>query len=139
MALVRWEPFKDLERFFEEDWDLFPIIPLRGVRIPEVDVYEEKGNIVVETSLPGIKPDEIDVSLEDKTLRIKGEKKETKEEKKRNYFRKEVKKGAFERVITLPVEVKAKEAKAEMKDGILKITLPKVEKEKAKAIKVKVK
>jgi len=139
MALVRWEPFKDLEKFFEEDWDLFPVVPLRGVRIPEVDVYEEKGNIVVEVPLPGIKPDEIDVSLEDKTLRIKGEKKETKEEKNRNYFRKEVRKGAFERVITLPAEVKAKEAKAEMKDGILKITLPKVEKEKAKTIRVKVK
>jgi len=139
MALVRWEPFKDLERFFEEDWDLFPIVPLRGVRIPEVDIYEEKGNIVVEISLPGIKPDEIDVSLEDKTLRIKGEKKETKEEKKRNYFRKEVKKGAFERVITLPTEIKSKEVKAEMKDGILKIILPKLEKEKTKRIKVKVK
>ena len=139
MALIRWEPFRDLEKFFEEDVDLFPMIPLKGVKIPEIDLYEEKGNIVVETPLPGVKPEEVNISIEDKVLKIKGEKKETKEEKKRNYFRKEVKKGAFERVINLPEEVKAKEAKAEMKDGVLKVILPKVKKENLKKIRVKVK
>ncbi len=140
MALIKWEPFRDLDRFFEEeDLDVFPIIPFRGIKVPEVDVYQTDKDVVVEMPLAGVKPEDVDISIEEDILTVKGESKEEKEEKKRNYYRKEIRRGAFERSITLPTEVKAERAKAEFKDGMLKITLPKVKTEKAKKIQVKVK
>lgn len=139
MALIPWEPLKDLEKFFEEDWDFMPVIPVKGMNVPPMDISEDKDNVYVELPLVGVKPENVEVSVEDNVLTVRGKSEEEKEEKKRNYYRKEIKKGSFERSITLPAEVKAAKAEAEAKDGILKIVLPKVAKKEARKVKVKVK
>lgn len=139
MAIIRWEPFRELDKFFEEDWDFMPLIPVKGSNVLPVDVSEDKDNVYVETPLVGVKPEDVEVSVEDNVLTIKGKSEEEKEEKKRNYYRKEIRKGSFERTVSLPAEVKAAKAVAEAKNGILKITLPKIEAKKTKTVKVKVK
>jgi HSP20 family protein len=139
MAIIPWEPLKDLEKFFEEDWDFMPVIPVKGANIPPMDISEDKDNVYVEVPLVGVKPEDVEVIVEDNVLTVRGKSEEEKEEKKKNYYRKEIKKGSFERSVTLPTEVKADKAGAEAKNGILKITLPKLEKKKAKTVKVKVK
>jgi HSP20 family protein len=92
----------------------------------------------VETSLPGFDPDEVDISISENVLTIKGEKKheEEKEEKGKYHYR-ERRYGAFQRTITLPAEVKAEAAEATFDKGELKLTMPKVEAAKAKRIEVK--
>jgi len=139
MAIIRWRPFGGLDKFSEEDWDAFPVTPFRGIKIPEVDVYQTNKDVVVEIPLAGVKAEDVNISVEDDVLTVKGESKEEKEEKKRNYWRKEIRKGAFERSIPLPTKVKGEKAVAESRDGMLKITLPKVEVKKVKKIAVKVK
>lgn len=140
MAIIPFRPFRDLERFFEgEDWDIFPVVPFRGVKVPQVDVYQTDKEVVVEMPLAGVKPEDVDISVEDNVLTVRGETKEEKEEKRRNYWRKEIRKGAFERLVTLPTEVKGEKAIADSKNGILKITLPKVKVKKVKKVKIKVK
>lgn len=138
MAIIPWEPFQDLEKFFEDE-DLFPVIPLRKSGFPAVDVSEDEKNVYVEMPLAGVKPSDVEISVEDNILTAKGKIEEEKEEKKKNYWMKEIRKGAFERVVTLPTEVKAEKAATELKNGMLKITLPKVEVKKAKKVQVKVK
>jgi len=128
-----------MDRFFNEEENAFPIIPFRGVKFPEVDVYQTEKEVVVEIPLAGIKPEDVNISVEDDVLNVKGETKEEKEDKKKNYWRREIRRGSFERTVVLPAKVKGKKAVAESKDGMLKITLPKVAVKKAKRIAVKVK
>lgn len=138
MAIIPWEPFRGMERFFEdEDW--LPVVPFRNIKGAEVDVYETDKDVVVEMPLAGVKPEDVEINVEDNVLTAKGETKEEKEEKKRNYWRKEIRRGAFERVVTLPVEVKADKAAAECENGMLKIVLPKTEVKKVKKVGVKIK
>ncbi|HOK35095.1 MAG TPA: Hsp20/alpha crystallin family protein [Candidatus Pacearchaeota archaeon] len=138
MAIIPWEPFQDLEKFFEDE-DFFPVIPLRRGGFPAVDVSEDENSVYVEMPLAGVKPTDVEISVEDNILNVKGKIEEEKEEKKKNYWMKEIRKGAFERAVTLPTEVKAEKATAESKNGMLKITLPKSEVKKAKKVQVKVK
>lgn len=137
MLPIEWRPFRELERFFEEDW--IPFVPVRHRFEPAVDVYETDKEVIVETSLAGFKPEEIEVEAEDDYVTIKGETKEEKEEKKKNYYRREVRRGNFVRTVALPATVKSAKAKAEFKDGMLKITLPKEAVPKKKKVKVVVK
>lgn len=138
--LTPWKPFRDIdelwERFFRE---LSTIEPFRQEWVPSLDVSETENNIVVKAELPGIDPKEIDISLTDDLLTIKGEKKQEKEEKDENYHRVERSYGAFTRSLRLPQEVRSEKIEANYKDGILKITLPKSEEAKRKEIKIKVK
>jgi HSP20 family protein len=138
MAIIPWEPFRNLDKFFEEE-DLFPVIPVRKTVFPAVDISEDEKNVYIEMPLVGVKPEDVEISVEDNVLTAKGKTEEEKEEKKKNYWRKEIRKGAFERAVTLPAEVKSEKAKAESKNGMLKITLPKVEAKKTKKVRVKVK
>jgi len=137
MPFIReWKPLTDLERFLEdEDW-IVPFVPFW--RQPALDIYEKGNDLIIEMPLTGINPKDVDISIEDDVVTIKGESKSEKEEKNRNYYRKEVKKGKFYRVVSLPVAVEAKKSKASYKDGILKIVIPKSEEHKAKGVKVKV-
>jgi len=152
MALVprRRERFADLlrlpdeiDRLFRDLWgDLLPareewLAPV-GVTFPVVDVYESNGELVVKAELPGMKREDIDVSYRDGMLTIQGERKEEKEVKEGNYHRRESAYGAFKRVIQLPYEVKAEDAKATYKDGVLEIRFPKLE-EKEKGTKIQIK
>ncbi|MDB6023570.1 MAG: small heat shock protein Hsp20 [Pedosphaera sp.] len=105
---------------------------------PAVDVYEDEQNVVVKAELPGLKKEEIQVSLEDGALSISGERKSEQKVEGAQTYRSERFAGAFQRSITLPSAVKNDGVKADYKDGILTVTLPKAEEAKRKQIEVKI-
>jgi HSP20 family protein len=126
----RWPRFRDFEPF------RFP----RELRLcaPTLDMYEEKNEVVVKAELPGMTKDDIEISLADSTLTLKGEKKKEEEVKEKDFYRCEREYGSFLRTIDLPAEVKTDGAKATFKDGVLEIRLPKTEEAKRKLVKVEV-
>lgn len=136
MRLIKWEPFQDMERLFDDNVSLFSFPKLSWDLA--VDVYEDKENVIAEMNLPGINPDKVDVSIEGDYLRITGSRDEKEEKKDKNYYHKEIRHGSFERTIRLPVEVKKNGTEAEYKDGVLKITMSKKEEEKGEKVKIKV-
>jgi HSP20 family protein len=113
-------------------------MPERGEFFPAVNLKETENEYVITAEVPGLKKGELDVNVGEDNVTLKGERKEEKEEKKENYHYKEAVYGAFERVIPLPGTIKSAEAKAQLKDGVLTLTLPKAEATKKKEIKVKV-
>jgi len=148
--LVRWDPFRDLislreamDRLFEESL----VRPRAGWLAPErmetltVDMYETNETVVVKTTVPGIKPEGLDISITGDTLTIRGETKAEEEVKADvfNYIRRERRYGSFCRSLTIPVSVVADKAEAEFENGVLTLVLPKAEEIKPKAIKVKAK
>ena len=144
MAIIRWgprwleEPFEEMDRFFNEG---FPFLSSKREIsfIPSVDIYEKGENIVVESPLAGVDPADVDISIEDDFLTIKGETKKKTEVDEKDYYRKEVRYGSFFRKVALPVAVDKEKAKAVCENGILKITIPKLPgAKKEKAIKVKI-
>ena len=146
--LVRWEPFRDLvslqeamDRLFEESFVQSRVgWPASvGMEALAVDMYETDDAIIVKTAVPGIKPEDLDVSIVGDTLTIRGETKAEGEIKKENYIRRERRCGSFCRSLALPLPVMVDEAEAEFENGILTLTLPKAEEVKPKAIKVKAK
>lgn len=132
------KPFEEMEKMFEEE---FPTFPTKGgVFAPEMDVYETDEDVVAEVSLPGVDPKDVDVSVEDNTLTVKGSTEKKVEVKKKGYYRKEISSGSFYRSMSLPTSVMKEKAKAEFEKGILKVTLPKTKPEKrGKKIEIKVK
>jgi HSP20 family protein len=104
---------------------------------PSVDIYEDKDKYVVKAELPGMRRDDIEVSMNGDTLTISGERKQEEEKKEGQNYRSERFFGRFQRSITLPAEVQANKIDASYKDGILTITLPKSEAAKPKQIPVK--
>ncbi len=150
MAIVRWEPFRDLmslqdrmNRLFdesfrglarpgEEDW------VLGGAWAPPVDVYEHEGNIVLKAELPGVDPKDVDIRLENNVLTLRGERKFGSEVKRDSYHRVERSYGTFSRSFTLPSLVDQQHIKADFKDGVLQVTLPKREEAKPKQIQISV-
>jgi HSP20 family protein len=146
MDLVRWDPFREMtslrdamDRLFEESFvrpsRFWPDYLGRG-ELP-VDMYQTANDVVVKASLPGVKPEEVDITVSGDTLTIKGEHKEEQEVKQEDYFRKERYYGAFSRSLILPVQVQSDKAEAVFEDGILTLTIPKVEEVKPKQIKIK--
>ena len=105
---------------------------------PALDMYEDKDNVYVRAELPGMKKEDIDVSLHNGSLNISGERKNEEEFKDAEVYRSERFVGRFQRALTLPTPVAADQIKAQYKDGILNITLPKAEEAKPKQIDVKV-
>ena len=105
---------------------------------PALDVYEDKDNVYVRAELPGMKKEEIDLSLHDGTLSISGERKSEDKFKDAEVYRAERFFGRFQRTVTLPTPVAADKVKAQYKDGILTVTLPKAEEAKPKHIDVNV-
>ena len=141
-----WRPF-EFERMRKEMdrlWDSFlegkPARKAReeGEWLPSLDVSETKGDLVVKAELPGIDPKDIDISLNEGILIIKGEKKQEKEEKEEGHYLVERNYGVFTRSIRLPKEVQNGKISAFYKNGVLKITLPKSEETKKKDINIKV-
>jgi HSP20 family protein len=146
--LIRWEPFRELislreamDRLFEESF----IHPRAGWLAPwgaetlAVDMYETDQDVVIKTSVPGVKPEDIDITITGDTLTIKGETKAEEKVERANYIRRERRYGAFSRSLTLPTTIVAEKAKAEFENGVLTLTLPKAEEVKPKTIKVKTK
>ncbi len=138
MPIIPWRPFGDLDKFFEENWFL-PTFP--SIRIPEpaMDIYETDKEVIAEVNLPGIDPEKIDVSVKNQVLTVSGKSEEKKEEKEKGYWRREIRKGLFERMIRLPVPIKEDKVEANYEKGILKIVMPKAEIKKEKTVKIKVK
>lgn len=108
-----------------------------GTETPPLNMYEIDGTLVVEASVPGVKPEEIDVQLHSNVLTIKGEHKEEKKEQEASYICQEQNFGSFSRSVTLPYEVETDRAKAEFNNGVLTLTLPKSETAKPRSIKIK--
>ena len=135
MSLIKWEPFSEFDRLFDERF--FPSLPKLGWDLA-VDVYEEKGNVIAEMSLPGIKSEDVDISIEDDTLTVSGRREEETETKDKNYYSKEIRRGSFSRTTTLPKAVEADSAKAKFEDGMLVVTMPAVEGANDKAVKVEI-
>lgn len=122
MAIIKWEPFNDLDRFFGD----FPSMNLPKISFDlAVDLYEEKGNVVAKMNLPGIDPEKIDVRVEGGYLHVSGSREEEKEEKDKHYYRQEIRRGSFERAVRLPEGVQRDNVTAEYESGVLKVTLPK--------------
>lgn len=138
MDIIKWTPFRDMDKFFDEDF--FPMIPTisRNIR-PAMDIYQTKDNVIVELQLGGVDPKDVELSVENDVLTVKGEMREEKEEKEKDYYFKEIRKGSFVRSASLPAHVKGDEAKAESKNGMLKITIPKADKKAVKQIPIEVK
>jgi HSP20 family protein len=101
-----------------------------------VDMYETDDNVVVKTAIPGMKADDIDVSVTGDTLSIRAETKKEEEVKEENYLRRERRYGSYCRQITLPDGIKADQAEADYTDGMLTLTFPKTEEVKPKSIRV---
>lgn len=140
-GLMVWNPFAELERIRREfDRLLEELVPkeeaVERVFAPAVEVYETDSEVVVKAELPGVKKEDVEVTLKDNHLIIKGEKKEEREEKTETVHRVERVYGRFERVIALPAEVKTEGVKAEFKDGVLEIRLPKTQTVKETKIQI---
>mgnify|MGYP001563187774 CR=1 FL=1 len=140
MSLIRWspliEPFDDLDRFFGD----FPaLVSRQSGFVPSLDIYQNEHNVIVETPLAGLNPEDVKVSIENDVLTIEGKSEKKSEVDEKKYYRKEVRYGSFHRSVALPVSVASDKAKAEYEDGVLKITVPKEERAKAKSVQIEMK
>ncbi len=131
-----WEPWDNVEGF----WGELPEIKTADF-IPPFDVYEKDNKIIVETSIAGIDPQKVDISIdENNILTIKGKSEKKTEVEEKDYYRHEVKYGSFYRTVALPSKVKENSAVASYENGVLKIEIPKVfEPKKEKKIKIEIK
>jgi HSP20 family protein len=148
--IVRWDPFREvvslreaMDRLFNESflrpWGIgWGLLPGEAWAVP-LDMYETDTEVVVKASVPGIKPDDLQITVTDDVLTIKGELKAEQEIKRENYHMQEHRYGAFQRSIRLPVPVRSDKAEAVFEHGVLTLTLPKTEEVKPKQIKVKAK
>jgi len=148
MTLVRWDPFRELEDVSDRLNQMFHrSAPARtngketmvvADWAPSVDVSETEGEYQIKAEIPDVKKEDVKVTLEDGVLTIQGERKQEKEVKGKRYHRVERSYGRFARSFTLPDVIDEEKVKAEFKDGILHLALPKSEKAKPKAIEVTV-
>jgi HSP20 family protein len=140
--LSNWTPFNRLatlrdefDRLFDFSWPSRDT-GLLGGWSPALDVYDDKDNLVVTLEVPGMKKEDIEISLHDGMLTVSGERKDEREETEGQAFRSERYFGKFQRSLSLPAAVDANKVKASYKDGILTIHLPKAEEAKPKQISV---
>ena len=138
MALMKWEPFEPFEKLFEK----FPMIPFAPtIQMGSdfaVDLYEEKDRLIAEMNLPGVKPEEIEITFQNNNLHITLKKVEEKETKEKEYYYKEIKRGRFERLVTLPVEVKTEKTEAHYTNGVLKVVMPLKEFKKLEKVPIQI-
>lgn len=118
---------------FRRDLPLWSTLPAMETRMPRIDVLERDNDIVVCAELPGVEKDMLDISLTDDSVTIKTE---TRSEEKGNYYRCEITHGSFQRTVALPEAINTEQAKASLKNGLLELTCPKLEKAKRRSIKV---
>lgn len=130
MSLIPWSPFFDSVNGIDK---------FMGGLIPAVDVYDAQDAVVVETSLPGVDPKNIELNIENGIVTIKGSSERKTEVDDKNYYRKEIRSGSFMRQVALPQGVLSDAASANFENGILKIRIPKAELPKPKSIKIDVK
>ena len=148
-----WDPFRDLENLHRDMNKLFSLsyspwqedktdsLATEYNWAPAIDVQDKKDKLLVKAELPGMEKDDINITVEDNYLLIKGEKKveEEKENKEKGYYHRECTYGSFQRAINLPREVDTEKIDASYKNGVLKLTLPKKEEAKPKHIDIDIK
>jgi len=146
-------PYEEMERLFNRwfegisprrlmrplrmDWPTWSEMtaPLEA-RLPKVDVIERDEEVVVRAEVPGVEKNDLDISVSDNTVTIKGQTKREEKEEKGDYYRCEISQGSFSRTIPLPQFVNSEAAKATFKDGVLELTLPKLEKTRRRNVKI---
>ncbi|MCD6358522.1 MAG: Hsp20/alpha crystallin family protein [Dehalococcoidia bacterium] len=148
MSIVRWEPLaemvglrREMDRLFGDSFvNPYQTMGTMGehMAIP-LDVYQTADEVVVKACLPGVKPEDVDISISGDTLTIKGETSVEEEIKEEDYFCQEQKYGTFRRSVVLPTNLKTSDAEAAFDNGILVLTIPRAEEEKPKTIKIKAK
>jgi len=141
-------PFDEMDRMFDGffrrgvmrpwrfDWPSFPEMALPEMKIPKVDVVDRENEVLVKAEVPGVDKKDIDISVGEDTVTIKGETRREEKEEKGDYYRCEISRGSFSRTVALPAVVNGAGAKASFKDGVLELTLPKTEKAKRHSVKV---
>ena len=142
-------PFDEMDRLFDRmlspSW-MHPmrwampgmaerLTPFEG-KMPRVDIIDRETEVVLRVEAPGVDKDDLEVSLSDNTVTIRGKTKHEETEEKGEYYRRELSYGEFSRTVALPAEVDRDKAKAKFKDGVLELTLPKVETAKRSTIKI---
>ncbi len=144
MAITRWDPFREVQSLQNRVNSLFRDMngdndPLTTASfVPPVDIYEDDKKVVLKLEVPGIDEKDLDVSMENHTLTVKGERKLETEEKEENFHRIERRYGSFFRAFTLPTTVDAEHIKANYRNGILRLELAKKPEAQPKQIKVDV-
>lgn len=142
-------PFEEIDRMFEDyfsrgwmrpfrwEWPSLGEMakPFEG-KMPKVDVIERDDEVVVKAELPGVEKKDLDVSVTENSVTIKGTTSHEAKEEKGDYYRCEISRGAYARTVALPSYVDADKAKASFKDGVLELKLPKVEKSKRRTVEV---
>lgn len=147
MAIIRWQPWHEMESLRRQMDQLFddltPItrdaasVVTGRAWSPAVELKGTDTEVILRAELPGIKPEDLDVQVTPDTVAIAGEYKTESQSEDHNVFRSEFRYGSFRRVIPLPSAIQNDQVKAEFKDGILTLTMPKVEAEQPKVVKVK--
>ncbi len=146
-SLIKWEPFSDLvtlrdamDCLFEDSFvRMRPLPATLGGEALALDVYETDDSVVVKTAVPGVKPEDIDITITGNSLTIKGETKAEEKVEKEDYIRQERRYGAFQRSVQLPDGLIPGKAEASFRDGVLTLNLPKSPEAKPKTIKVQAK
>jgi HSP20 family protein len=135
--LARRDPFADMMRnWFDRAFTSWPEDDRQWIGSLALDVFEKDGNLVVKAAIPGLKPEEVDVTIADDILTIKGQSHEDKEVKKEDYYLKEYRTGSFSRSLRLPANLDTQAAKATFQDGMLMLHIPRSKEEKPGRIKV---
>lgn len=146
-SLMRWNPANDvislrdmMDRLFEDSFvrPRTGMMPLSGSEMA-LDVYETKDDVVVKAALPGVKPEDVDITITGDTLNIKGEMKEETESNDQEFIRRERRYGTFARSVTLPSGLQTDKADAKFDNGVLTLKLPKSDKVKPRSIKINTK
>lgn len=140
--IIRWDPFReilDMRRDWESVFDnrFFRQLTQNGWHAPRVDMYQTDEDVVVEAAMPGIKPEDVDIQVTGDMLTIKAEHKEEEERKDATYHMREQRYQSYARSLMLPTMVNADKVVAEVKDGVLHLTLPKAEEAKTITVKAK--
>jgi HSP20 family protein len=148
-TMMRWDPFQDLRSAQDEMAQMNPMLAhALGLHTqqgsatatawaPALDISERKDAYLVTVELPGLKPEDLDITMEDGLLTIQGERQFTQESSEQQFHRVERRYGAFRRSITLPAHVTAEGIQASFEDGVLQILVPKAEEAKPKRIQVR--
>jgi len=143
--LIRWEPAREMmslrdamDRLFDDAFTR-PLSLRDGWSVPAIDMFQTDDEIVVKAALPGMKSDEVQISITGEVLTLKGEVQQNQEMEEKAWHMREQRFGSFERSIALPTDVVADKAKADFENGILTITLPKADEVKPKTIAIKTK
>jgi len=143
-TITRWDPFQDalslreaMNQLMEESF-VRPAAQNGKNFVPALDFSETAEGYLVEAALPGVKPEEVEITVENNVLTIKGETRQETDSKQRNFHRVERRFGSFQRTIGLPTTVKADEIKADLTNGVLRLEIPKAEEVKPRKISVNV-